>query len=154
VSEKLTEDVVVSIETATERAVDFLDELHANEDVLATYDEFPTKLSIPQGELRGYIDHLVVTESAYHVVDYKTDRKLESEDVESFLARRAKHHEPQVFAYAAALSAADPERDVRATLFFTDVDDGHSWSSEELANGYEQTVGVVRSELRGTLSQI
>ena len=147
-NENLTEDVVVSIETAAERAVGFLDELHASDDVLATYDEFPIELSIPQGELRGYIDHLVVTEGAYHVVDYKTDRKPESEDIESFLERRGKHHEPQVLAYAAALSAADPERDVRVTLFFTDVDDGYSWESEETSDGYEQTVGVIRSELR------
>lgn len=45
--EKLTKDVVVSIETAAERAVGFLDDLHASDGVLATYDEFPIDLSIP-----------------------------------------------------------------------------------------------------------
>jgi ATP-dependent helicase/nuclease subunit A len=149
-NKKLTDDVLLSIETAAERAVNFLDELHASEEVQATYDEFPIELSIPQGELQGYIDHLVVTENAYHMVDYKTDRKPDDKSVDAFLQRRAKHHEPQVLAYAAALSAADPERDVRATLFFTDIDTRYSWGSEELTKGYERTLNLVRSELRGT----
>lgn len=124
---------------AAERGVAFLDSLHQGRTVEATYDEYPIELSIPNGTVRGYIDHLVVTPSAYHVVDYKTDRKRADERISAFLQRRATHHEPQVIAYAAALKQADPARDVSVSLFFTDVNESHVWSASELT-GVEQQI--------------
>lgn len=120
---ELTDDVFADIATAAERAVSYLDELHATSDPVAVYDEFQITLSMPHGELQGYIDHLIVTENAYHVVDYKTDRSSEKESVVEFLTRRAEHHEPQVMADAAALQREDPDRSVSVTLFFTDVNE-------------------------------
>ncbi|QZX99238.1 UvrD-helicase domain-containing protein [Halobaculum rubrum] len=97
-------------------------------DVLARYDEYRLDVAIDGGELEvdrvdlaGEIDHLAVTDDTYHVFDYKTDR-AGAEDGDAFVEKRMQHHEPQLRAYAAALSAADPTRDVVVRLVFTDLD--------------------------------
>ena len=134
-----------SIEIAANRAISFLGTLHDQLNVLSTYDEFSIELDLTDGHLSGLIDHLVVTPGAYHVVDYKTDRKRDDESIDEFLARRASHHEPQVLAYAAALSKADPDRNVSATLFFTDVDSAKTWDPDETADAYERTIEMIRA---------
>ncbi|NGM69225.1 hypothetical protein G6M89_09425 [Natronolimnobius sp. AArcel1] len=136
-----------SIEGAAECAIRFIEDLHERSEMLATYDEFPIELTFPNGELQGYIDHLVVTPDRYHVVDYKTDRTGDNESVEEFLERRANHHEPQVMAYAASLMQADPERDVSVTLFFTDIDRRYTWGSNEVEDAYEVTNKRIHSAL-------
>ena len=135
------------IETAAERAVAFVDELHDRVGPQASYDEFPVTLTRDQAELQGFIDHLVVTEDAYYIVDYKTDRKSDDETVGAFLDRRATHHEPQVKAYAAALQEADPARTTEAALFFTDVDEAHWWRGAELDSAVEYVDERVRDGL-------
>ncbi|SFC57912.1 ATP-dependent helicase/nuclease subunit A [Halobiforma haloterrestris] len=134
-----------AIEGAAECAITFVEDLHEQSETLATYDEFPIELTFPNGELQGYIDHLVVTPDQYHVVDYKTDRKGDDETIEEFLDRRAAHHEPQVMAYAASLMQADPERDVLVTLFFTDADRTHTWEPNDVEDAYEVTTEKIRS---------
>ena len=131
---------IQSIETAADRAISFVDSLHDRLDVLSTYDEFPIDMKFPNGQLSGFIDHLLVTPDAYHVVDYKTDRKRDNESTSAFLTRRTTNHEPQVLAYAAALSKADPDRDVVATLFFTDIDEAETWTPDDTKDAYEKTI--------------
>ena len=135
------------IETAAERAVEFVDELHDSVGPRATYDEFPVTLTRGQAELQGFIDHFVVTEESYYIIDYKTDRKSDDETVDAFLDRRATHHEPQIKAYAAAVQEADPARIIKAALFFTDVDEAHWWTGAEL----ESTVEYVDERIRDGL---
>jgi len=130
--------------SAAERSVAFLDSLHQELDVVATFDEYPIELSVPNGTVRGYIDHLVVTPSAYHVVDYKTNRRYDEETVSEFLERQRTHHEPQVFAYAAALKQADPERDVSVSLFFTDVNESYVWRSQEMTGVAQRTEETIQ----------
>lgn len=143
----LRDDEFESITTAADRSIAFLDGLHNQTAILQSYDEFPIELSIPGGEISGYIDHLIVTEDSYHIVDYKTDRRREHESIEAFLDRRATHHEPQVMAYAAALQQADPERDVSVTLFFTNVNSKRTWTPEEMHDAYQMTVDQIQSML-------
>ena len=140
---------IKAIETATDRAISFLDTLHEQLDVLRTYDEFPIELDFADGYLSGLIDHLVVTPDAYHVVDYKTDRKRDDESIEEFLVRRASHHEPQVLAYAAALSKADSDRSVSATLFFTAVDSAKTWEPDDTTDAFETTIEMIRAATGG-----
>jgi len=134
-----------SIETAADRAISFLDSLHNQLEVLSAYDEFPIDMEFPHGQLSGFIDHLIVTPDAYHVIDYKTDRKHDNESTAEFLTRRATHHEPQVLAYAAALSQADPDRDIVATLFFTDVNKAKTWTANDTTEAYQQTLETIRA---------
>lgn len=135
------------IETAAERAVEFVDELHDRVGPQASYDEFPVTLTRGQAELQGFIDHLVVTEESYYIIDYKTDRKSDDETVGAFLDRRATHHEPQVKAYAAALQEADPARTTEARLFFTDVNEPYRWTHAELESATEYVDERVRDGL-------
>ncbi len=141
-----------SIETAANRAISFLGTLHDQLNVLSTYDEFSIELDLTDGHLSGLIDHLIVTPDAYHVVDYKTDRKRDHESIDEFLAQRASHHEPQVLAYAAALSKADPDRNVSATLFFTAVDSAKTWHPDETTDAYERTIEMIRAATVGLVS--
>ncbi len=134
-----------AIEGAAECAITFVEDLHEQSETLATYDEFPIELTFPNGELQGYIDHLIVAPDRHHVVDYKTDRKGDDESIEEFLDRRAVHHEPQVMAYAASLMQTDPERDVSVTLFFTEVDRPYTWGSSEVQGAYEVTIEQILS---------
>ncbi|WP_153952705.1 UvrD-helicase domain-containing protein, partial [Halosegnis longus] len=71
--------------------------------------------------MRGEIDRLLVSDDAYHIVDFKTDRWGE-ESIDEFVQGRATHHEPQMAAYAVGLQALDPSRDVRATIVLTAAD--------------------------------
>lgn len=147
-------DELDAIEAAADRAISFIDDLHERSETLATYDEFPIELTFPNGELQGYIDHLIVTPDRYHVVDYKTDRRDDGESVDQFLNRRGAHHEPQVMAYAAALMRADPERDVSVTLFFTDIDRAHTWDPSEVQEADAVTIERIRSAVPDTVASV
>lgn len=147
---RVSNDDLNAIEKASECAITFLDDLHERSETLATYDEFPIELTFPNGELHGYIDHLIVTPDQYHVVDYKTDRQDDDESIEAFLDRRAVHHEPQVMAYAASLMQADPERDVAVTLFFTDVNRSYTWEPTEVEDAFE----VMNEQIQSAISDL
>jgi ATP-dependent helicase/nuclease subunit A len=76
-----------------------------------------------RGEVVGYIDHLLVTPSTYHVIDYKTGDVSEDEvtdDVACYVER--------MHAYAVALAKQDPTRSVRISLVFTAID--ADWTTE------------------------
>lgn len=96
--------------------------------VNARYDEFRidaefdglNEFDVDTVTLTGEIDHLIATEEAYYVIDYKTDRPG-NQDPAAFLKTQSTHHQPQIFAYAAALKQLDPSREVHASLIFTGV---------------------------------
>ena len=81
--------------------------------------ELPVRLQIDETTIVGEIDLLVVTDDAYHILDYKTNRVT---DPESALPELCRHYRPQMEAYAAALQRDDPTRSVSATLYFTAAD--------------------------------
>ena len=59
----------------------------------------------------------VAADGVRWVVDYKTSRH-EGGDIEAFLAREVDRHTPQLARYARALQMLDPQRTVRAALYF------------------------------------
>jgi len=143
-----------AIETAADSAIHYLDDLHADLNVQQTHDEYYIELSLNTGTVSGFIDHLIVTPDTYHVIDYKTDRKPSAQTTDEFLNERATHHQPQLQAYAAALTQQDPTRDVTATLYFTDIQDTYTWDSTELTNALSDTVHQLELLLDDTPVQI
>ena len=124
------DEAIEAAARAAEQARAQIEEVLAevDEQVLARYEEYRldveldgSALNIERVDLGGEIDHLAVTDDTYHVFDYKTDR-VGDEDDDAFVEQRVSHHEPQLVAYAAALQAADPTRDVVVRLVFTDLD--------------------------------
>jgi len=107
-------------------ARDFLDDLDAP---VAT-DERRVHATLENGETYGDIDHLIVTDDAYHIVDYKTNEITD----EASIDEKAQQYKWQMLAYAVALYQNDSTRDVKATLLFTEVGEPRtfSWSSDKL----------------------
>jgi ATP-dependent helicase/nuclease subunit A len=107
-------------------ACDYLDELDAS---VAT-DERRVHASLENGETYGDIDHLIVTDDAYHIVDYKTNKITDPAKLDG----KAQHYEWQMLAYAVALYQSDVTRNVWATLLFTEADEPRTfeWPAEEL----------------------
>jgi ATP-dependent exoDNAse (exonuclease V) beta subunit (contains helicase and exonuclease domains) len=143
-----------AIETAADSAIRYLNTLHNTLDVQQIHDEYYIELSLDTGTVSGFIDHLIVTPDKYHVIDYKTDRKPTTKTTDEFLDDRAAHHQPQLQAYAAALSQQDPTRDVMATLYFTDIEDTYTWDSTEFTHALSDTVHQLKLPLDGTPVQL
>jgi len=139
-----------AIETTADSAIRDLNTLHSRLDVQQTHDEYYIELSLNTGTVSGFIDHLIVTPDTYHVIDYKTDRKPSTKTTDEFLNERAAHHQPQLQAYAAALTQQDPTRDVTATLYFTDTEDTHTWDSTEFTHALSNTVHQLELLLNDT----
>jgi ATP-dependent exoDNAse (exonuclease V) beta subunit len=89
------------------------------------------------------IDHLIVTPDEYRILDYKMNQ-ITAEEV----ATKADYYHPQMKAYAAAL-ADDPDRTVRAALYFgvPGVAREFTWSREELASLPAALNSEIRSEI-------
>jgi ATP-dependent helicase/nuclease subunit A len=102
----------------------------ANLDAPIATDERRVHATLEDGETYGDIDHLIVTDDAYHIVDYKTNKITD----EASLDDKAQHYEWQMLAYAVALYQTDSARNVKATLLFTEVEEARtfSWTPEEL----------------------
>jgi ATP-dependent helicase/nuclease subunit A len=130
---RIDADDVAELQRHLRVARDYLAELDAP---VAT-DERRVHATLENGETYGDIDHLIVTDDAYHIVDYKTNKITDQVKLEG----KAEHYKWQMLAYAVALHQSDSKRDVRATLLFTETDEPRmfEWSSEELP---EQTSGL------------
>lgn len=93
-----------------------------------------------RGEVVGYIDHLLVTPSTYHIIDYKTGDVSEDE-----VADDAAYYVEQMHAYAVALAQQDATRSVRISLVFTAID--ADWTTELEPAEIES----IKEEIRTTL---
>jgi len=124
-------------------AVEFVDQIEAEAQLQAVYDEYSVVVRIGESRIVGDIDRLLVTPDAYHIIDYKTN-DLSSTTSEEL----AEHYRPQMLAYALALLQHDRSRDVRASLRFTDagVEEGFSWQSEQIVD--------IESELRSMMELV
>jgi ATP-dependent helicase/nuclease subunit A len=111
-------------------AVEFVNQVEADSQLEATYDEYSVVARIGASRIVGDIDRLLVTPDAYHVIDYKTN-DLSSTSTTNL----ASHYRPQMLAYALALLQHDPDRGVRASLRFTDVgvEERFEWDASELS---------------------
>ncbi|WP_226023612.1 UvrD-helicase domain-containing protein [Halomicrobium salinisoli] len=112
-------------------AVEFVDQVEADAQLQAVYDEYSVVARIGESRIVGDIDRLLITSDAYHIIDYKTNN-LSSTTSEEL----AEHYRPQMLAYALALLQHDETRDVRASLRFTDasIEERFSWGSEQIAD--------------------
>ncbi|THE64258.1 helicase [Salinadaptatus halalkaliphilus] len=122
-------DLQDAVEHAAD-AVEFVDRIEAESSLEATYDEYSVVARIDGTRIVGDIDRLLVTPDAYHIIDYKTNDLSSTTSTEL-----AAHYRPQMLAYALALFQHDPDRDVRASLRFTDagIEERFEWDTGEYA---------------------
>jgi ATP-dependent helicase/nuclease subunit A len=141
VDSDLTEADRATIHEHADRAIAFVDDLHADHEVTATYDELRVTAEFDDGEVSGFVDHLVATPEGYHIVDYKTN-DLTAAGVPA----KAKFYRWQLLAYAVALHQNDPDASVTATLYFTKPEEAHrfEWSSVDLEANADELAGRVR----------
>jgi ATP-dependent helicase/nuclease subunit A len=127
----LTDDLQRRVSEHAHRGIDYVDEQASGDEVAQQYDELYVTAEFDQGEIAGYIDHLIVNPDAYHVVDYKTG-SVEPDELED----DAEYYENQMKAYAIALYQQGTDRSVRVSLVFTDIDDAWEteWSPAEIAS--------------------
>ena len=106
------------------------------------YDELYVTAEFEEGEIAGYIDHLLVTPDEYHIIDYKTG-SVTPEDIDA----DAEYYANQMKAYAIALHQQGTERAVRASLIFTDIDE--AWETSWTADEVETLEESIHSDLIG-----
>jgi ATP-dependent helicase/nuclease subunit A len=124
-------------------AIQFVDSIETDHSLEASYDEYSVVARLDDSRIVGDIDRLLVTPTAYHIIDYKTN-DLSSTTTDALAA----HYRPQMLAYAFALFQHDSARQVRASLRFTDVgvEERFEWQQSELAD--------IESELRSMLELV
>ncbi|AWB28398.1 UvrD-helicase domain-containing protein [Halococcoides cellulosivorans] len=135
-------DLHDAVDHATD-AVEFVDQVEADVQLQAVYDEFSVGARIGDSRVVGDIDRLLVTPDAFHIIDYKTN-DLSSKSTTDL----ADHYRPQMLAYALALFQHDPDRRVRASLRFTDagIEERLAWDPDESS--------LIESDLRSMVDLV
>jgi ATP-dependent helicase/nuclease subunit A len=136
----LTDDLQRRVSEHAHRGIDYVDQQASGDDVEQQYDELYVTAEFDRGEIAGYIDHLIVSPDAYHVVDYKTGSVAPDE-----LEDDAEYYENQMKAYAIALHQQETGRSVRVSLVFTDIDD--AWETEWTQSEIESMTEDLEREL-------
>ena len=98
-----------------------------------------------RGEIAGYVDHLIVSSDAYHIIDYKTGA-VTPEEIDD----DAEYYQNQMKAYAVALQQQRTERPVRVSLVFTEIDE--AWEIEWSPTEIESMIESLESELLTRIS--
>ncbi len=144
VDSELTATSREAIVRHAQRGSEYVDGLHADADVQEAYDELYVTAEFEAGEISGFIDHLVVTPDAYHVVDYKTNYVTAAE-----VPEKAAYYRTQMEAYAIALHQQDPERAVTATLYFIEPGESYEfeWKVAALEALRERTEQTIREAM-------
>ena len=126
----LTPELQNRVSTHTQRGIDYVDEQTTDVDVEHQYDELYVTAEFERGEISGFIDHLIITPDAYHIIDYKTGEVTPEE-----LEADAEYYENQMKAYAIALNQQETGRSVRVSLFFTALERAWEieWSPERVS---------------------
>ena len=121
---RIEDSDITELQDHLRTAVEFVEGLQGT-----AVDEKPVRATLDSGEVYGDIDRLVVTDDAFHVVDYKTSAVEDRARIQE----QAEHHAWQMRAYAIALHQADPGREAEATLLFTasDHQERFHWSPED-----------------------
>jgi ATP-dependent helicase/nuclease subunit A len=117
-----------------QRGIEYVDEQTAEVEVEQQYDELYVTAEFDRGEIAGYIDHLIVSDDAYHIIDYKTGA-VTPEEIED----DAEYYRNQMKAYAVALHQQQTDRPVRVSLVFTDINEAWEteWSKKEIKSMQE-----------------
>lgn len=124
--DRIDESDIIGLQRHLRVVRDYLDELDAP---VAT-DERRVHTTLDNGEKYGDIDHLIVTDDAYHIVDYKTNKITDQAKLEE----KAQHYKWQMLAYGIVLHQNDPNRGFEATLIFAETGSLRQfrWSGDEL----------------------
>ncbi|MWG33795.1 UvrD-helicase domain-containing protein [Halomarina oriensis] len=128
IDESLTPATEERVRAHARRGMAYVDE-HTSDEVEYQYDELYVTAEFDYGEISGYIDHLIVTPDAYHIIDYKTGEVSPDE-----LDTDAAYYANQMKAYAAALHQQGTGRAVEVSLVFTALGDAwhREWTPEEV----------------------
>ncbi|WP_311172657.1 UvrD-helicase domain-containing protein [Halobellus ordinarius] len=137
---ELTDELQRRVSEHAERGIEYVDQQAAEVEVEHQYDELYVTGEFDRGEIAGYIDHLLVSDDAYHIIDYKTGA-VTPEEIED----DAEYYENQMKAYAVALHQQQTERPVRVSLVFTDIDE--TWEIEWSTNEIESMSENLESDL-------
>lgn len=113
---QLTDTDYTELREHAQRAIAFVDEYEADLDITSRHDELDVVAKFNNARLVGEIDHLAITDWAYHIIDYKTN-DLSDQNLKDL----QQSYRPQLQAYAVALHQNDPSKSVRASLYFTDA---------------------------------
>jgi ATP-dependent helicase/nuclease subunit A len=126
---ELTTDLQQRVTQHARRGIEYVETQAAPVTVEQQYDELYVTAEFDQGEISGYIDHLLITPDEYHIIDYKTGSVAPDE-----IDADAEYYANQMKAYAVALHQQATGRDVRASLFFTDIEQAWetSWTADDI----------------------
>ncbi|ELY62508.1 UvrD-helicase domain-containing protein [Natronococcus jeotgali] len=136
----LTPELQNRVSTHAQRGMDYVDEQTTDVDVEHQYDELYVTAEFEYGEISGFIDHLIVTPDAYHIIDYKTGDVTPEE-----LEADAEYYENQMKAYAVALHQQETGRAVRVSLFFTSLED--AWEVEWSPDNVQTIKDMIETEI-------
>lgn len=120
---ELSSDLQARVSTHAQRGISYVESQTASVEVQQQYDELYVTAEFDRGEISGFIDHLILTPDAYHIIDYKTGEVTADE-----VADDAAYYTNQMKAYAIALHQQQTEREVNVSLVFTEIDD--VWTTE------------------------
>lgn len=137
---ELTTDLQQRVTQHARRGIEYVETQAAPVTVEQQYDELYITAEFDRGEIAGYIDHLLITPNEYHIIDYKTGSVAPDE-----IDADAEYYTNQMKAYAVALHQQATGRDVRASLFFTDIE--QAWETSWTADEVEELEGSLSSDL-------
>lgn len=132
----LTAEVRNLVSEHAQRGINYVDAQTAGAEVEQQYNELYVTAELGQGEISGFIDHLILTPNTYHIIDYKTGSITPEE-----LAEEGEYYANQMKAYAVALNQQRTRRDVRVSLVFTTIDEAWEveWSTGEIES-FERSI--------------
>jgi len=112
----ITDGTVAQIRAHVRAGLAEVERIQSTYPVEHRFDELQVTARFPTGRIIGDIDHLSITPTGYHVVDYKTSG-LSGRSTETL----AEYYLPQLRVYACALYQADPSLEsVDLRVVFTD----------------------------------
>ncbi|MDG5761789.1 UvrD-helicase domain-containing protein [Natronococcus sp. A-GB1] len=134
---------VESVVAHADDAISFVKSVERSVTIEEAHDEYSVIARLDGHRIVGDIDRLLVTPDTYWIIDYKTNSLSRTTS-----SNLLEHYRPQLLSYALALLQHDSQRDVRASLRFTDagVEESLEWTSEQMCE--------IESELRSMVDSL
>jgi ATP-dependent helicase/nuclease subunit A len=137
---ELTSDLQHRVSEHAHRGIRYVEEQTSTISIEQQYDELYITAEFDQGEIAGYIDHLIVSPDTYHIIDYKTGGVAPEE-----LKEDAEYYRNQMKAYAIALQQQNTDRAVRVSLIFTEINE--AWETEWSVTEIESMKEILQRDL-------
>ena len=103
-----------------------LNEIFALETDKEIFCELPVCLYINGKFFYRIIDRLVVTKDIAHIIDYKTDKEVNSDNMQ----KHAKQHQDQISNYISAVKKLYPNKKIKASILFTALPNIYTFKTE------------------------